>query len=401
MSYIIKKKHEQSGRRTESGNENVYNYLIRRVDGQNINSPQEALSATGSPDSIPEIGDTDADGLVCKQLDADPAFEYENRHWIVRATYGKATESAASSGRGTGQGGVGQQTRWNTSIENVTLAQALTVTPQSKSFAKTGTAPLSGGVIGWDGEEVKGCTIPAGMVEISITRRYAVSEISSAYLKMLTYPKTRVNSAAWGIWAAKEVLFMGTSGGYAIGGSPAVSGDDKRQLGGWGGLVGATSQNTLNGLLFASFTKVSGLANYNIKIYKDEAMTQLVGSVDMGVVGENQVVGGSGGITGTIFINNYVSDIDVITIQMPMPYEITYNFKISEYKSSKTIGGISVSNKEGWEYADIRYAPKSQEVDGKEVHNLEAAYVYLHEVFEAMDFSQLLINPSEIFNTGD
>jgi len=359
-------------------------------------TPEAAIVATGSPDTLPEIGDDYGDlSLQCTNLEAK-MFDDDNTRWIVTATY-TATNREDSEGGSINVGAL-SNFQFQTGAESVKVFQAKTPTPAGKSFARTGTAPLSKGLIGWDGEKAQGADVPFGAFRFSISKKYARSEIDDDYILLLSSNVFSTNEEAWSSWNAGEILFEGASGRHAPGGKPVVYGDDNGQMGGFSNLTGVDSSNSSGGVLYTTLEKWSGLANYKVYFYQDSDRTDLVGSCTMARVADDNIFSaeGSSGISGTFTIYKYLYDSDTIAVQFPLEWEIKYDFAVSPNVISQEVGDITVTNKEGWERADVQYTPVEQTVDGNKRVIHEAAYVYLHKVFDSMDFGTLLISESEV-----
>jgi hypothetical protein len=67
------------------------------------------------------------------------------------------------------------------------------------------------------------------------------------------------------------------------------------------------------------------------------------------------------------------------------PVEITYYFEASPNKYSYSVGGISVTQKRGWEYQWVRYL--KEESDNRIIEKPDG--VYIEQMYEWGDFSQL------------
>lgn len=279
--------------------------------------------------------------------------------------------------------------RFDTAQQTRRVYQAKSST--TKRFAKSGeTAPDMKGVIGWDGEGLNGVDVNVGAFRFSILRRFTDSEVTADYLRLLSRKHYRVNDAAFWLWDAGEVLFEGASGGRSGGGVVDEQGDDDDQLSGYEGLTGVTGDNTDAGRLYFAITKLVGVANYDIDIYKDSAMTTRVGYVSTGVVGSNAVTSdGGSGIGGTITLDQYVADTTAIAVEFPFAWEITLQFAISENETGIDVGDLVNVEAEGWEYLDVYSPYETVTIGGSEFQMSRPKYAWAHPVYGEMDFSEL------------
>lgn len=380
---VNKRKDARNASRSSDGYKMDEEWLIEDATGS-INTPEEALDVSG----LPNLGDSHTTKpMVVTNLSAKGIPDDDTR-WIVTVTY-----SRQKTADGAAAGGAVSSISFDTGQATIHKIQANVPTPASKSFAKTGTAPLSQGLIGWDGEKAQGVDIEGGAFMFSLSRRYTVDQITEAYVLSLSRNAMKINNAAWGLWDAGEVLYRGAQARHTSGGRTFFSGDDASQFSSPEGITGVNSTNSDNGILYLKMTKMPGLANYTINIYKDSALTDLVAQDSFASVGNGISLAGAGGsgISGEFDFDSYEYDTDQITINFPFPWEITYNFSISENEASIDLGGITVTDKKGWEYADVQYSPEEQTVDSKVRVIQTAEYVYLHEVYPEADLSSLLL----------
>lgn len=398
---IYRKKQPRRAGLTSDGYTMEEEYLVYGVTDQ-----LDALVAVGEgdSDSLPTVGDSytiEDYPMVVDRLDA-VEFDDDDTRWTVRVIYRPDRKDNERQGQPVDT----QLTSFSFDTGSVTknVTQAKTNTDAAHSFAPSGeTAPLSKGLIGWDGEKAQGVDIEVGAFTFSKTQKYTESEITNNYILQLSQNAHKVNDAAWSLWAAGEVEFLGAQGRHAPPGTPRSSGDDNGQLGGFENITGVDSTNTFNGSLFVSITKLPGVYltgqrnRYDIKLYKDSGRSQLVAENPLAGIGVNQLsTVNDSGISGTITLFNYVSDTDDITIAFPFPWEITYNFAISPNETNLAVGDITVTSKKGWEYADVRYAPKEQTVGSDKFVTHAAKYVYVHQVKDEVDFSFLELDEDDI-----
>jgi len=195
-----------------------------------------------------------------------------------------------------------------------------------------------------------------------------------------------------------EVLYMGGPARHTSGLRTFIDGDVAGQFSTPEGITGVDSTNSDNGTLYLRMAKIIGLANFVVQLFKDADLTELVAEDPLART-ENNVDFASvnnSGISGTIFFDAFEFDTDQIAIRFPFPWEISYNFAVSENVTNFDVGGILI-NKKGWQYADVRYAADVQLVGGKNRVTQIAKYVYVHDVRKIMDFDTLLIDDDVIF----
>jgi len=403
MITVYRKKQPRRAGLTSDGYTMEEEYLVYGVTDQ-----LSALVAvgTGDSDTLPTVGDSyviEDYPMVVDRLEA-VEFDDDDTRWTVRVSY--KPDRNEGERRGSPVNSQLSSFSFDTGSATKNITQAKTNTPADKSFAKSGeTAPLSGGLIGWDGEKAQGVDIEVGAFTFSKTVKYSDSEIPESYIKKLGDNAHTVNDATFSLWEAGEVEFIGAQGRHSPSGEPKSSGDSNGQLGGFSGISGANADNTANGALFVSLRKLPGQYvvgapnRYEIILYKSATFADAdeVARVSLAEIGVNQLTQSNGsGISGTITLFNYVNDTTSISILFPFPWEITYNFAVSPNETDLAVGDITITEKKGWEYADVRYGPEEQTV-GTDVYLIEAAkYAYVHEVKETADFSFLKLDVNDI-----
>lgn len=380
---VRKRKEPRTAGLDENGYTKSEEWLVENEEG--ITTPEAALTATGLPERGDEHDDLD---MVVKRLNSRMMEDDENR-WLVVVEYERPDSNPTSNQNASGL----SSTSFDTGAAIVHKIQAVTETPQAKSFAKAGNAPLSRGLIGWDGEKAQGVDIQTGAFALSVTRRYSLAEMTQAYVLNLSKNSNVVNSDDWGPWDAGEVLFKGATGRFSSGGQTEIKGDTARQFADADGITGVTSENSDNGILYLKLTKIPNLANYQVQLYKNNNFSEanLVAEDPLATIGNVGFasVGGSG-VSGTINFLSYEYDTQAVVIEFPFPWELTYNVQISENQETVTVGEIDVTDKLGWEYLDVQYSPEEQTVDAKKRIVQAANYAYLHQVYKEAVFATLL-----------
>lgn len=388
---VAERKQGHSVSFTEKGWEADVVYLVTGVT-----AAQDAIQADGVPnygDAYPGLD------LVVTSLKADE-FDDDDTRWNVTVHYERppaADQNRANSSPASFSFDTGEATKH--------VIQAFMYADEeeeaAKSFGRDGRVPpLSRGLIGWDGEKAQGVDVSVGAFAFSVVQRFSAAEVNDDYLLALSRNGWKTNEAAFGPWEAGEVLYKGASGRYTPGGDPYDVDDDGAQLSGYEYIEGVTRDNSDNGTLYVALNKASDMERYYVDFFSDADQTILVATCQNAVIGgsDNYIteINGSG-ITGTVWFDRYLFDTDSIKVVFPFPWEITFNFLVSENKSELEVGKVVVINKLGWEYADVRYAPEEQDVGGDTHVVPTAKYVYLQRVYESFDFTLLQI-PDDYFS---
>ena len=206
-----------------------------------------------------------------------------------------------------------------------------------------------------------------------------------------------MNDAAYSEWKAGELLFENASGRYTPGALPEIIGS----LGDiitWGTVSGLSSTNTDNGVLYASIDRKQLIPQgtvYTLSFYKDSA---LAGTVIAEAInfksGEETLVSGAG-VSIKITLRKDTYD-GTFAVKFPFPWEMTYSFAVSSKEDSIVIGGITATDKEGWEYADVFYATNEETQDGDKFLVQRAKYAYFHKVFRNFGFDNLLLDEDTV-----
>jgi len=359
---------------------------------------EDAILAEGLPEFDEAYSDTSLNIFVKGKLAED--IDDDATRWTVKVSY--APEDVNPGISQTALTALSSFS-FDTGSATKRVTQAKTVTDQAHSFNTDSEkdTPLSGGVIGYDGEKAQGVEINVGAFRFTKNRKYSEDEISKAYLVQLSNNTFITNSESYSEWAAFEMLLETVSGRYTPGGSAKSVGDAVGQLGGFDNINGITSDNSDNGTLYVSFFKITGLANYSVKLYKNanKAAADLVASDNLASIKDDNILteANGSGITGSIAIKKYLYNTEDIAIQFPFPWDFNYNFAISP-KALVVAGAIDFdgTEKEGWDYADIRYAPEETTVSGVTYVVEAAKFAYFHKVFDAVDFSFLLLDEDSL-----
>jgi len=368
------------------------------VLGTGITSPEEAIDASG----IPRLGSRFPDfNMIVTNIRAE-AFDDDINKWKVTVSYARPEiKDGATAGRTS-------QVSFDTGTQTTHIIQAVTPTPADKSFAKGGEdAPLSEGLIGWDGEKAQGVDIQDGQFTFTVTRRYTNAEIDVAYILILSNFAYKTNEEPWSEWKAGEILYTGAQARNTSGSRVTIEGDEVGMFSEAEKITGVTSENTDNGILYLSIEQTSGgddflEGEFHIKLFKDPALgnSDLVAQAPIAVIGTVLLAEANGsGIAGTIQFDSYEFDTDQIILVFPFPWEISYNYAVILNEDAFVVGEINVQNKLGWEYADVQYSANDQIVGMPPVtRTVQAAkYVYLHEVYQKVKFSEFLIDDKAIF----
>ena len=364
------------------------------VEGGDITNPEDAILADDGTNRIPALGEEFEEfGMVVADIRAD-SFEDDDTRWIVRVNYENTNEDQT-------QGGGSSSLSFDTGGATVHRVQAETPTPAPLSFARPGKqAPLSKGLIGWDGKIAQGVDIESGAFQITIAKRHTIAEITTQYLLDLSRNAFKVNSQDWAFWKGGEVLYRGAQGRHTGGGRAFTKGDDASQIAGVDKITGVSSLNSDNGLLYLNLTKLRRTREHSIALYKDADQLEKVAEAPIAEIGIVELASVEGsGIGGTLRLDHFQFDTKSIIISFPFPWEINYAFAISENKLTDfTIGDITVNSKLGWDYMDVQYVAEKQTVGDPAVTRIvqTANFVYLHEVYPFISLSFLLIDDTKI-----
>jgi hypothetical protein len=363
-----------------------------------VDSPEEALRATG----IPAIGDAFPDTLYDMVVESKSAEQMEDdlQRYLVTVNYKRTPTEEGAAGVGGGDGF--SQSSFQTGQQGFNLLQGLSKNPPK--FAKAGVAaakiPDLKGLIGWDGEKVNGVQIQTGAFVFTHTKRYTEDEVDDAYVRTLSRNTYIINDAAFAGWDEGEVLFTGATGRFSEGARATIEGDEEQMFAGPENITGVNSDNSDNGVLYLSIDKILGFGNYVIRLYKSAAQTpeDLVAENSLGSIGQVDLTSVNGsGIGGYIGLQTYKYDTNNIIIKFPFPWEITYNFAISENQQNIERGDITITEKEGWQYLDIYYQGEKQTLGGTDAIVQVATFAYVQDTYEKRSFGFLQIDDDEIF----
>lgn len=266
--------------------------------------------------------------------------------------------------------------------------------------------------IGWDGENVQGVDIARGAFTFQLTRKMTDDEVDEDFMRLLSRKSFHVNSDAFWIWQAGEVLFLGAQGSRTGGGVIAEEGDDDDILSGYDDVTGISATNSNNGKIYIKVTRSGGYTD--AYLYKKSTMTagNLVAHTYLGNTGQtlDLIADNSSGIGGTVKMGaTYVQDTTSIIVTFPLPWTITYRFAVEENSATPGSGeegdleiavklGADANDqyivKKGWEYLWYQFEDFTTGTAPNLVKAKRPKYAFIEKVYDEIAFADLKLGDS-------